>query len=65
MNQEIDLLNIGDTCRRAALPYTTTLKAMVTDQDFPKPAINQGKNKRWRGTEIDSWAAKYKEKSVL
>jgi predicted DNA-binding transcriptional regulator AlpA len=65
MNQKIDLLNIGDTCKRAALPYSQTLKAMNRDPDFPKPAFSQGKAKRWQAKDIDLWASKYKEKSVL
>jgi predicted DNA-binding transcriptional regulator AlpA len=65
MNQKIDLLNIGDTCKRAALPYSQILQAMNRDPDFPKPAFSQGKAKRWRGTDIDTWAAKHREKSLL
>ena len=64
MTQEIDLLNIGDTCKRAGLPFSQTLQAMQRDPDFPKPIVQQGKAKRWRGTDIDLWAGKYKEKNL-
>ncbi len=65
MKPELDLLNVGDCCKRAALPYSQTLKAMNRDPEFPKPALSQGNLKRWRGTDIDAWAAKHQEKSLM
>lgn len=65
MSDQIDLLNVGDTCKRAGLPYAATIKAMATDRDFPKPIVQQGKAKRWRGSEIDTWAEKHKEKNLV
>lgn len=62
MQSDNDLLYVGDCCKRAALPYSQTLKAMQGDPSFPKPAVSQGKVKRWRGSEIDAWAAKHREK---
>jgi predicted DNA-binding transcriptional regulator AlpA len=65
MTAEIDILNIGDTGKHAALPYSQTLQAMNRDPEFPKPIVQQGKAKRWQAKDIDLWASKYKEKSVL
>lgn len=65
MKPELDLLNIGDCCKRAALPYSQTLKAMNRDPEFPKPALSQGNLKRWHGSEIDTWASKFKEKNMM
>ena len=65
MRPELDLLNVGGVCQRAALPYAQTLRAMHGDPSFPKPAVSQGNAKRWRGSEIDAWAAKHREKSLI
>lgn len=65
MKSEIDLLNVGAVCQRAALPYAQTLQAMHRDPDFPPPAVSQGNLKRWRGSEIEAWASKFKEKNLL
>ncbi len=65
MKPELDLLNVGAVCRRAALPYSQTLKAMNRDPEFPKPAVSQGNVKRWHGSEIEAWASKYKEMNMM
>lgn len=64
MTAEIDLLNVGDTCKRAGLPFSQTLQAMQRDPDFPKPIVQQGKAKRWQAKDIDTWASKYKVKDL-
>lgn len=64
MKPELDLLNVGGVCRRAALPYSQTLKAMNLDPTFPKP-VSQGSAIRWNAKDIDTWAAKHREKSLM
>ena len=64
MKPELDLLNVGAVCRRAGLPFSQTLKAMNLDPTFPKP-VSQGNVKRWDAKEIDTWAAKHREKSLM
>jgi predicted DNA-binding transcriptional regulator AlpA len=65
MKPEIDLLNVGECCKRAALPYAQTLRAMNLDPNFPKPAVSQGNLKRWHGKDIDAWASKFREKNMM
>lgn len=65
MKPELDLLNVGGCCKRAALPYATTIKAMNLDPSFPKPAVSQGNVKRWHAKDVDAWASKYKERNLV
>lgn len=64
MKPELDLLNVGAVCRRAALPYSQTLKAMNLDPTFPKP-VSQGSGKLWDAKDVDAWASKYKERNLV
>ena len=65
MTDQIYLLNVGDTCKRAGLPFSQTLQAMQRDPDFPKPIVQQGKAKRWQAKDIDTWATRYREKNLV
>lgn len=65
MTNEIDLLNVGECCKRAALPFSQTLRAMHGDPSFPKPAVSQGNVKRWHGKDIDTWASKFRERNLV